>query len=113
MPIASALVAHRERYFGALGDYRDGSAAPVIAMLASATSIATAESWRTAARLHDLRKEWHDAVGGSRPGTALHRLLDLLTEEPIVNVELVMERVDATEATARTTIRTLEPTPGC
>lgn len=107
VPIASALVAHRERYFGALNDYRSGSAAPLIAMLASATSVATAESWRTAARLRDLRTAWHDAVGGSRPGTALHRLLDLLTEEPIVNVALVMERVDASESTARTAITTL------
>ncbi len=107
VPIASALVAHRERYFGALDDYRNGSAAPLIAMFASATSVATAESWRTAAHLKDLRKEWHDAVGGSRPGTALHRLLDLLTEEPIVNVALVMERVDASESTAREAIATL------
>ncbi|WP_246371700.1 Fic family protein [Nocardioides pelophilus] len=107
VPIASALVAHRERYFGALNDYRSGAAAPLIAMLASATSVATAESWRTAARLRDLRTEWHEAVGGSRPGTALHRLLDLLTEEPIVNVALVMERVDTSESTARTAITTL------
>ena len=108
VPIASALVAHRERYFAALNDYRSGSAAPLIAMLASATSTATAESWRTAARLKDLRTEWHRAVGGSRPGTALHRLLDLLTEEPIVNVELVMERIDLSEPTARTTIQAVE-----
>ncbi len=107
VPIASALVAHRERYFAALNDYRAGCAAPLIAMLASATSTATAESWRTAARLVDLRKDWHGAVGGSRPGTALHRLLDLLTEEPIVNVALVAERLDASESTAVTTIQTL------
>ncbi len=107
VPIASALVAHRERYFAALQDYRNGSAAPLIAMLAAATSVATAESWRTAARLRDLRNEWHDAVGGSRPGTTLHRLLDLLTEEPIVNPELVMSRVDTSAATALTTIQAL------
>jgi len=107
VPIASALVAHRERYFGALDGYRKGSVAPLIAMLASATSTATAESWRTAAHLSDLRSDWHDAVGGSRPGTALHRLLDLLTEEPIVNVALVMKRVDASESTARAAIGTL------
>ncbi len=107
VPIASALVAHRERYFGALDDYRAGYAAPVIAMLASATSTATAESWRTAARLNELRGTWHDAVGGSRPGTALHRLLDLLTEEPIVNVALVTERIDVADATAETTIDAL------
>jgi Fic family protein len=107
VPIASALVAHRDGYFAALNHYRDGSAAPLIAMLASATSIATAESWRTAAHLRDLRAEWHDAVGGSRPGTPLHRLLDLLTEEPIVNVPLVVDRLGTDVAVAHDTITTL------
>lgn len=107
VPIASALVAHRDRYFDALNDYRRGYAATIIAMLAGSTSIATTESWRTADRLPEIRRSWHDAVGGSRPGTALHRLLDLLTEEPIVNVALVAERIDVAESTARTTIRTL------
>jgi Fic family protein len=107
VPIASALVAHRERYFGALEHYRAGLAAPLIAMMASATSVATAESWQTAAHLKDLRREWQQAVGGTRAGTPLHRLLDLLTEVPIVNVALVMERVDASETTAREAIERL------
>ncbi|KAA1418495.1 Fic family protein [Nocardioides humilatus] len=108
VPIASALVAHRERYFGALEHYRAGSAAPVIALMAQATSIATAESWRTATNLRDLRTQWHDAVGGSRPGTPLHRLLDLLTEEPIVNVDLVMKQIDVDGAVAQGVIDALE-----
>ncbi|PWN01761.1 fic protein [Nocardioides silvaticus] len=107
VPIASALVAHRDRYFGALDEYRRGSAAPLVAMLASATSIATAESWRTAGNLRDLRKGWADDVGGTRPGTPLHRVLDLLTEEPIVNVELVVERTGATDQAAAEAVATL------
>jgi Fic family protein len=108
VPIASALVAHRDGYFAALGDYRRGRAHTIIAMLASSASIATAESWLTASRLHAIRAAWHDRVGGSRPGTPLHRLLDLLTEEPIVNVALVEERIGvsaevATEAIGRLT----------
>ncbi|KAA1426278.1 Fic family protein [Nocardioides antri] len=107
VPIASALVAHREGYFDALNHYREGSAGPLVAMLASATSVATGESWRTATHLRDLRREWHDAVGGSRPGTPLHRLLDLLTEEPIVNVALVTGRIDVPEAAASEAIAAL------
>ncbi|WP_376766668.1 Fic family protein [Nocardioides stalactiti] len=107
VPIASALVAHRDRYFESLNRYRDGEAAPIIALLAQATSVATAESWRTAARVKELRGEWHDAVGGTRPGTPIHRLLDLLTEEPIVNVELVVERIDVPEPAVREAIETL------
>ncbi|UMG93030.1 Fic family protein [Nocardioides sp. TF02-7] len=108
VPVASALVADRDRYFAALGDYRRGHARTLVAMLASATSVATGESWRTAANLRDIRARWHDAVGGSRPGTPLHRLLDLLTEEPIVNVDLVAGRIDADEATAQDAVDRLE-----
>ncbi len=107
VPIASALVADRDRYFGALEDYRRGYARTIIAMLAGSASIATAESWRTADDVPAIRGRWHDAVGGSRPGTALHRLLDLLTEEPIVNVALVTRRIEVSESTAQTTIDAL------
>lgn len=107
VPIASALVAHRDRYFDALDDYRNGKASTIIAMLASATSIATAESWRTAGAIRDLREEWGAAVGGTKPGTALHRTLDLLTDEPIVNVAFVTTTVGIAESTAQHTIHAL------
>lgn len=107
VPIASALVAHRARYFGALDDYRAGRAQTIVAMLATAVQIATAESWETSTRIRDVRDQWHDAVGGSRPGTPLHRLLDLATEEPILNVARVAEQIDVDEDTAGTTIRAL------
>lgn len=107
VPIASALVAHRERYFAALVDYRRGTAATVVAMLASAVRIATAESWVTATRLTEVRAGWGAAVGGSRPGTPLHRALDLLAEEPIVNAALVAERIEVEEAEATSLIAAL------
>ncbi|WP_436699203.1 Fic family protein [Nocardioides sp. BYT-33-1] len=107
VPIASALVAHRERYFAALVDYRAGTARTIVAMLASAVRIATAESWVTATRLHEIRAAWGSAVGGSRPGTALHRTLDLLTEEPIVNAALVAGRIRLPEPEAAAAIDTL------
>jgi len=100
VPIASALVGHRDRYFAALNDYRSGYAYTLIAMLAAAASVATAESWATATSIGRIRAGWTDALGGTRPGTPVHRLLDLLTEEPIVTVSLVAERLDLPEEVA-------------
>nr|WP_241248342.1 Fic family protein [Nocardioides sp. KC13] len=94
VPIASALVAHRDRYFAALNDYRAGTAATIIAMLAASTTIATTESWKTAETLEGIRAAWGETAGNPRPGTAAYRLLDLLTEEPIVNVELVTKQLE-------------------
>lgn len=106
VPIASALVAHRERYFDALVDYRRGTAHTIVAMLATATSIATRESWRTAEHLTELRAGWQDRLA-VRPGTPPYRLLDLLTEEPIVNVALVAERLRISEEDAGSALRTV------
>ncbi|GGU27163.1 Fic family protein [Nocardioides albus] len=93
VPIASALVAHRDRYFAALNGYRAGTASTIIAMLAASTTIATTESWKTAEALERIRRGWGEAAGDPRPGSAAYRLLDLLTEEPILNADLVVERL--------------------
>ena len=97
VPIASGLVSHRDQYFQALDDYRQGRAATIVTMLTSACSVATGEAWRTATDMVEIRRRWDDLAGTNPPGTPLHRLLDLLTEEPIVNLPLVMERIEAPE----------------
>lgn len=103
-PIAAGLVAHRDRYFEALNDCAAGHARTIIAMLASATNVAASEAWTTAENLVALRARWHEQVGGTKPGTPRHRLLDLLTEEPIINTALVAERLDLGESEAREVI---------
>lgn len=106
-PIASALVGHRESYFAALEDYRDGTGATLIRMLASATHLATTESWRAAENLVAIRARWQDTVGAG-PGSPPYRLLDTLTEHPFVNLGLITTRLGIDEATARTTVDRLE-----
>ncbi|MGC4003710.1 MAG: Fic family protein [Pirellulales bacterium] len=88
VPVASALVAHRERYFAALGAYRRGHAAPIVTLLARSANVATTESWRAVDAIVAVRQGWDELVG-ARPGTPVYRLLDLLTEEPMVNAALV------------------------
>lgn len=107
-PIASALVTHRQRYFDALEDYRNGHAATIIAMLAAATHLATSEAWQTADTLVRIRAGWHDSVTGTAPGTTLYRLLDTLTEHPFVNVALVVDLFGVDEAAARADLDRLE-----
>jgi len=107
VPIASALISDRDRYFAALEDYRRGDARTVVALLARSASIATAESWRTADHIVDIRSGWQSAAGGPRPGTPDYRLLDLLTEEPIVNVALVAERIGIEHPVAESAIGAL------
>lgn len=107
VPIASALVAHRDRYFAALNDYRAGNAHTIVAMMASAASIATSESWKTATTILAIRESWQERSGIDRPGTAPYRMLDLLTEEPIVNIDLITERLGLDEPAAKDLIKDL------
>lgn len=87
VPLASALVAVRERYFGLLGSYRDGDLAPLVSSFASASRIAAAESRVSAGRLAEIPQEWADMVGRVRAGSAAAKLLAVLPTRPVLSAE--------------------------
>lgn len=93
VPIASALVAHRERYFAVLGAYRDGEIRPLIESFAAAVEIAAAESRVTATNLARIAEEWREAVGSVRAKSAAGALLELLPERPILTADEACELV--------------------
>ncbi|MFT4189418.1 MAG: Fic family protein [Aeromicrobium sp.] len=108
VPIASGLVAHRDRYFDALGDYRQGYARPLVGMLTNATLVASHESRRTATNLHEIGRDWEEALGGVRNGSAEKRLLRLLVAEPLVTTAMVAERIGGSEADVARVIERFE-----
>ncbi|MFZ0161547.1 MAG: Fic family protein [Kineosporiaceae bacterium] len=95
VPLASALVAHRERYFELLGAYRDGQVGPLLASFARACRTAAAEAATTATRLSEIPSEWRSLAGPVRAGSAAAKLLDLLPTQPIVSSEDACSGVDA------------------
>ena len=107
VPIASGLVAHREKYFDALADYRDGYAQPIIGMLTSATLVATHESRRTATNLREVREEWEERLGGVAAGSTLARVLAQLPESPTVTVQTLAETVGRPEDEVRAAVERL------
>jgi Fic family protein len=86
VPLASALVAHRDRYFDQLGAYRVGDPGPLIASFTLAARIASEQSSVTARRLARLPDEWRETVGGVRSGSVAAALLDVLPAHPVVDV---------------------------
>lgn len=104
VPIASGLVSHRDQYFAALNDYRAGNASTIVTMLASAASIATRESRQTATDIIEIRERWQGALGRPYAGTPAYRLLDLLIEEPMINLGLLRERLELEEPVLRTVV---------
>ena len=91
VPLASALVAHRDRYFDLLTAYREGEVGPIVRSFAVSTRIAAHESRRTAARLGELPTEWRALVGPVRSDSAAGRLLGHLLVQPILSAEGAQE----------------------
>jgi Fic family protein len=87
VPLASALVAHRERCFSVLGAYRQGEAGPLISSCAAGSRLAATEAQRTAARFREIPVQWEELVGGVRSGSATRKLLELLPTRPILSSE--------------------------
>ncbi len=110
VPLASALVAHRERYFGALDTYRAGDLRPLIVTFANASRTAAAESRTTAERLAEIPTEWRNMAGPIRRHSATDKLLQLLPSTPIVSSDDVASLVDAPRSSVFAAIKRLHET---
>ena len=80
VPIASVLVAYRDRYFDLLDEYRSGHVQPLVLAFSTATRIAAAEARVTADRVVELPDRWRAALGPVRTGSATDRLLNRLPD---------------------------------
>jgi hypothetical protein len=87
VPLASALVAHRDRYFDLLSAYRDGDPGAIITAFAAATGIAARESLVTARRLAEIPIRWQSMTAPVRGDSAAADLLPRLLDNPILTTE--------------------------
>jgi hypothetical protein len=95
VPLASALVAHRDRYFDLLNGYRGGRVRPLIKSFAAGARVAASESRVTAQRLRDTPTQWREMTGPIRAGSAAAELLALLPSRPILSSEDACDAMDA------------------
>ncbi|WP_232072848.1 Fic family protein [Mycobacterium stomatepiae] len=107
VPLASALVAHRERYFGALNTYRAGDVRPLVVTFANSSRAAAAESRTTAQRLVEIPVEWRNMVGSIRRHSATEKLLLLLPSTPIISSDHVASLLDAPRSSVFAAIKRL------
>ena len=91
VPLASALVAHRDRYFDLLTAYREGEPGPILSSFAASTRIAAQESRKTATRLGQVPSTWKAMAGPMRRDNAAGALLTQLLDRPILSAEDVRE----------------------
>jgi Fic family protein len=87
VPIASALVADRDRYFGVLTSYRDGRIRPLVSLFAESCRVAAMESTVSARHLDEVRNGWVEQLGSVRSGSATAKLVDALPANPVISAE--------------------------
>jgi len=106
VPIASAIVADREEYFGLVNHYRTGDAEAFCSYLAEATARSAVEAEVSAQRLAELPARWHEEVR-PRAGSAAATLLQLLPSSPVVDASDVARLTGASTARACATVTRL------
>lgn len=99
VPIASALVAQRDRYFDSLNAYRRGDGAPIVDAFARSALIAAEEAQSTADRLAVMPEQWHQQVGDPRRSSAPALLIASLAAEPIFTADDAERRLGISTAT--------------
>ncbi|QMW64805.1 Fic family protein [Mumia sp. ZJ1417] len=100
VPISSGLVGEPRRYFAALGSYRDGDPAPVVAELAAATLRAVDNGRRLVADLVGLRARWAERVVARRHA-AVHRMPAVLVRHPALDNALVARELGVSDVAAQ------------
>ncbi|MGN6760721.1 MAG: Fic family protein [Leifsonia sp.] len=83
VPVASALAADQDHYFGLLTGYRTGDVDAIVEDIALCVQASAREAGRTAAVFRELPGEWHESAGARR-GSAVRTLIDNLLENPVI-----------------------------
>jgi len=107
VPVASAMLAERDRYFSLVNGYRDGRVDAFVADLARGTRIAAVESRGAADRLAELPGYWRELTR-PRAGSAAAKLLDVLAEHPILGAEEAQALTGAPLSSVYTALDRLE-----
>ncbi|WP_243230428.1 Fic family protein [Microbacterium sp. CIAB417] len=96
VPLASGLLARREDYFAALGDYRRGDPAPLIDLFASSARAAAVCSRESIARIKALPDEWAAELK-PRSGSAVAALIPAFYDHPVMAAAEIERRAGASE----------------
>ncbi|MCL2467331.1 MAG: Fic family protein [Micrococcales bacterium] len=98
VPIASALVTDRDRYFQLVNDYRDGVVDPLVEHIAASASRAAQEARVSAHWLADLPVHWDERVHPRR-GSVAHALIhEHLLAHPVLDAYDIRRLTGASSA---------------
>ncbi len=107
VPISAGLLSDVDAYFAALGAYREGNPDEVVLLVADASFVAIANGRRLVEDLRSAKAEWLDTVK-ARSDSAVWKIIDLLTRQPIIDSPLVQRETGVAAGNALAAIERLE-----
>ena len=100
-PISKILVENREAYVDGLTAYRRGDVDAWLLFFFQVVESAVSYTKSLGLRLQRLNEKWFNRLAGTHEDALARRLVDQLTERPILAASEVAERFDVTERGAR------------
>ncbi|MFV0434037.1 MAG: Fic family protein [Leucobacter sp.] len=107
VPVAAVLSAERDRYFSALIDYRSGAVSPILDVISDAIGEAVEQSGESMDRLAEYPEAWLQQLR-PRAGSAVSKVLPMLPDHPIFDVDDIEAIAGVSESAAYRAIETLE-----
>lgn len=100
VPVSAGLLTDLDRYFAALGAFRDGDASPIVRTFAQAARLAAAAGGDLIDGLRAELAASRELLAGVRPQASAFRLLPALVGQPIVDSAFVQRALAVDAVTA-------------
>lgn len=107
VPISAGLLVDVDRYFTALGAFREGDAGPIVREFARASRIAATSGIRLVDDLAAQLSESRSRLQGLRSDAAAWRILPALVAQPVVNTTYLVRELGLGEMAALRSLRAL------
>ena len=106
VPVSAGLLHDTSRYFDALSAYRSGDIAPIVRAIAEASFAAVHNGRVLVQDLEAVQGQWREKVKVRRD-SSVHRLLNVLLRQPVINGATAAEQLGITTVNAQVAINRL------
>jgi Fic family protein len=107
VPVSAGLLVDVDKYFAALGSYREGDIDPIVRIFAEATLIAIQNGKQLADDVQRVQAHWNELLTGVRRHSSARRLVEIALEKPVLNAEVAQQRLGVSKPVVYNTLAVL------
>lgn len=106
-PISAGILQQRDRYFEALGSYRDGDIEPIVSVFADGAVLAVVNGRQLVTDIQATKDSWEVKLRGVRSDAVARRIAGLAVEHPVLNSRVMQDRLPQSGRAIFSAIETL------